>query len=108
MWNKPTDKQLAKLPVFYSREHVALKDKLIQMHFFLTSSDWYVVEYDADSRNFFGFVILNNDYEMAEWGYFSLDELMGLKSGYIEVDRDLHFKPKKASEVGSISKAQRF
>ena len=106
MWNKPTDTELSRLPVFYSSEHVPLKEKVIHFHFFLGGCDWYAVEYSPEERNFFGFVILNNDYEMAEWGYFSLEELESIKVKWLEVDRDLHWKLRKAIEVDEIRKAQ--
>jgi hypothetical protein len=106
MWNKPSDAQLAKLPAFYSTEEVSLKDKVIGMHFFIGGCDWYATEYSPEEKCFFGFAILNNDLEMAEWGYFSLQELCDLKVKFLEVDRDLHFTPKKAFEIEKIRKAE--
>ena len=108
MWNKPTSEELAKLPVFYSTEEVPLKEKIIYMHFFIGGCDWYATEYDAEKQLFFGFAILNNDYEMAEWGYFSLRELDELKVEFLEVDRDLHFTPKKAYGIEKIRKTERW
>ena len=78
MWNEPTKKQLARLPGQYETEQVALKDKVVHMHFFLGSCDWYVCEFDGKDA-FFGYVILNGDDQMAEWGNFSLAELKSLK-----------------------------
>lgn len=106
MWNKPSDAQLAKLPAFYSSEEVPLKDKVIGMHFFIGGCDWYATEYSPEEKCFFGFAILNNDLEMAEWGYFSLQELCDLKVSFLEVDRDLHFTPCKAIEIEKICEAQ--
>ena len=106
MWNKPSDTELAKIPKFYSSEEVPLKEKMIHMHFFIGGCDWYAAEYSAEEKCFFGFAILNNDLEMAEWGYFSLDELSSLKVSFVEVDRDLHFTPCKAVEIENIRKAQ--
>lgn len=106
MWNMPTREELAKLPAFYSTEGVPLKEKIIGMHFFIGGCDWYACEYSPEERCFFGFAILNNDLEMAEWGYFALDELAGLKVSFVEVDRDLYWKPKRACEIGKISEAQ--
>jgi len=37
---------------------------------FTGGCDWYITEFDGDDL-FFGFAILNSDYEMAEWGYIS-------------------------------------
>ena len=108
MWNKPSDQELAQLPRFYSTENVPLKKKVLHLHFFLGDCDWYAAEYSPDERIFFGFACLNGDLEMAEWGYFSLDELLNLKVKLLEVDRDLHFPPTKAIDVDLIRKAQRW
>ncbi len=108
MWNRPGPEELAKIPVFYSTEKVPLKEKIIYMHFFLGGCDWYAAEYDPESRIFFGFAILNDDLEMAEWGYFSLQELGDVKVEFLEVDRDLHFEPRKAMEIERIKRAERW
>ena len=108
MWNRPGPEELAKIPVFYSTEKVPLKEKMIYMHFFLGGCDWYAAEYDPESRIFFGFAILNDDLEMAEWGYFSLQELCDVKVEFLEVDRDLHFEPQKAMEIERIKRAERW
>ena len=108
MWNKPTDEELAKIPPLYSSENIPIREKMIHMHFFIGGSDWYAAEYDPEDRNFFGFVILNDDYEMAEWGYFNLDELCDIKVSFLEIDRDLHFPPTKAENIANIKKAQRW
>src|SRR3989338_4561204 len=106
MWNKPSVDELSKLPKPYSTEGVPLREKLIVMHFFMGGSDWFAAEYDPEEQTFFGFVILNEDYDMAEWGYFSLQELSELKVSFLEVDRDLHSEPRKAIEVKKIRKAE--
>ena len=108
MWNRPGPEELAKIPVFYSTEKVPLKEKMIYMHFFLGGCDWYAAEYDPESRIFFGFAILNDDLEMAEWGYFSLQELCDVKVEFLEVDRDLHFEPQKAMGIERIKRAERW
>ena len=107
MWNIPDQNRLAKIPRLYETEDTALKDKLVHLHFFIGGSDWYVVEYDGKDL-FFGFAILNNDLQMAEWGYISFRELKSLKvAGWLEVDCELpaHWQIKKACEVEKICKA---
>jgi len=108
MWNKPSKEELANIPAFYSTEEVPLKEKIIWMHFFIGGCDWYVAEYDPESQIFFGFVILNGDYDNAEWGDFSLQELCDLKVKFLEVDKDCHWIPKKAIEIEKIRKAERW
>ena len=68
-------------------------------------SDWYVTEYSPEEKVCFGFAILNGDIQNAEWGYISLQELEDVKIGFIEVDRDLHWKKCKAGEVQNIVRA---
>lgn len=99
MWNEPTDKELSKIPKLYETEKIKPKDKKIYFHFFIGGSDWFIAEYSQIEDLFFGFTILNNDHENAEWGYISFTELKDLKMGFIEVDRDLHWKIQKASEI---------
>jgi len=105
MWNKPSEKELKSLPSLYATERIPLEEKIIHMHFFLGGCDWYCVEYDPQDQMFFAFVILNNDYDMAEWGYVSFRELCELSLHFLEVDRDLYFKPTKAKDIERIRKA---
>ena len=108
MWNVPTKERLAKIPKLYQTENIPLKDKLIYLHFFIAGCDWYTAEYDGDDL-FWGFAILNNDYEMAEWGYLSFSELKAIKiDGWLEVDCELEecWQIKRAIEVDKIRIAQ--
>ena len=102
MWNEPTMKQLTKLPAMGATENQAFRDKHVEMHFFLGSCDWYVCEYDGEDL-FFGYVILNGDIQMGEWGYISFQELKKLRiPPGIEVDRDLHWQPQKAGQIPGV------
>ena len=105
MWNEPTREKLGTIPGLFQTEGIPLKDKKIHMHFFIGGSDWYVVEYDQEDI-FFGFAILNNDYQMAEWGYVSFSELKSIKFHGLEIDCELNWKVKRAVEIQKICKAQ--
>ncbi len=103
MWNEPAEVDLAHIPALYATEHVPLAEKLIPMHFFLGACDWYAAEYSPQDRIFFGYAILNDDFQNAEWGYVSFDELRELKTpNGLEIERDLHWKTRKASEIERI------
>lgn len=102
MWNQPTEEQLKQIPRLYETENVPLADKQIFMHFFIGGSDWYVAEIDNDFDICFGFAILNNDHQNSEWGYFSLRELKSINIGWAQIDRDLHWEVRKASEIEKI------
>ena len=107
MWNEPTKERLERIPKLYETESIPLKDKEIHLHFFIGSSDWFIAEHDGDL--FWGFAILNNDYEMAEWGYISFSELKALKlNSWLEVDCEIEevWEVRKASEIEKIRKAQ--
>ena len=102
MWNEPTPEQLANLPRLYATENTPWQDTVIHEHFFLGGCDWYAAEYSPDERIFFGYAILNNDLQNSEWGYVSFDELRSVNVRGIEVDRDLHWKPTKASDIEKV------
>ena len=108
MWNKPTEKDLEAIPALYSSEDVSMMDKVIHMHFFIGGCDWYVSEHDKQvddlgSNLLFGFAILGGDTENAEWGYMDLEEMAAVRiAPGIEIDRDMHWTPVKASEIPKI------
>ena len=107
MWNEPTKEILNSVPRLYETEDVPLKEKLVHLHFFMGGCDWYICE--TDGNLMWGFCILNNDYEMAEWGYVSLSELRSIKiDGWLEVDCELEelWEVKKAIDVDKIRLAQ--
>ena len=105
MWNTPTQQHLAKIPKLYATENIPVKEKLIYLHFFLGNSDWYVCEFDG-TGTFFGYVILNGDYQTAEWGYFTINKLDRLNVRGLEIDMDLYWEVRPASKVNKISQAQ--
>ena len=89
MWNIPSQSRLDKIPRLYETENIPAEDKMIHLHFFIGSSDWYVAEFDSIDT-FFGYVILNGDLQCAEWGYFSFAELKAIRvDGWCEVDCEL-------------------
>ena len=107
MWNTPSKQRLDFIPRLYTTDNIPTKDKLIYLHFFLGGSDWYVCEYDGKDL-FWGFVILNGDFSLAEMGYFSFSELKNLRLyGGIEVDCELdHWQIRPAFEVNKICRAK--
>ena len=101
MWNEPTPEEMKTIPRLYRTESCALKNKLIYLHFFIAGCDWYIAEFDGNDL-FWGFAILNSDYQNAEWGYIPFSELKSLDLLYLEVDRDLYWRIRPAREVDNI------
>jgi len=102
MWNVPNREELDRIPRLYQTEDVPLKDKLIYLHFFIGSCDWFIAEYDGEDL-FWGYAILNGDHDMAEWGYISFTEMKEVKiRGWLEIDRDINWQIRKASEIDLI------
>jgi hypothetical protein len=102
MWNEPTRERLSNIPRLYETEDIPLKDKLVYLHFFIGDCNWYVAEYDGEDL-FWGYAILNNDHVNAEWGYVSFSEMKEIKvHGAFEVECDLYWKIRKASEIEEI------
>ena len=107
MWNTPSEDRLSKIPKLYETEHILLQDKLIYLHFFIGGCDWYVAEFDEEDI-FWGFVILNDDFQNAEWGYISFSELKSINvGGWLEIDCELEefWRVRKACEIEKIRKA---
>ena len=106
MWNKPTKDRLSRIPGLYETEHIPLEDKLIHLHFFIGGCDWYIAEYDGADITW-GFAILNNDLQCAEWGYISLSELKSVRAGFMEVDCELasYWRIRPACDVDKIRQA---
>jgi Protein of unknown function (DUF2958) len=85
-----------RLPKLYATEHD--KDPVVQVKFFSPWMNWtwYAVEFDGKDI-FFGLV----EGFATEWGYFSLSEIQAGRGpfGVPVVERDLHFRPARISEV---------
>jgi len=106
MWNKPQSAQLASIPRLYQTEETPLQDKLVFLHFFIGNSDWYVMEFDGEN-NFWGFVILNNDFQMSEFGYFGFEELSSIRvKEFYEIENDTSWQVRQARQVERICRAQ--
>jgi hypothetical protein len=108
MWNIPSEERLARIPKLYETENIPLQEKTIHLHFFIGGCDWYIAEYDGADL-FWGFAILNQDGENAEWGYISFAELKDIKiNGWLQIDceKEEFWKVRKALEVENIRAAQ--
>lgn len=69
------------------------------LHYFIGGSDWYITEWDGKDT-FFGYTILNNDYEYAEFGYISLSELLSYKGKFNSViELDFYWTPATISDI---------
>jgi hypothetical protein len=104
LWNIPSKNKLSKLPALYETEKIPLEEKEIHLHFFIGGCDWYIAEFDGNDL-FFGYTILNNDYQNAEWGYISFNELKSVKlKNWLEVDCDKFWKKSKVKNIEKIIK----
>ncbi len=101
MWNISDREQLDKIPRLFKTENIPTEDNLIYLHFFLGGCDWFIAEYDGEDT-FFGFAILNSDYEMAEWGYISFAELKSIRIHGLEIDCETDWTPKPARDIDLI------
>ena len=91
----------AEIPALYSQEKITAQEKTVYAKFFFPAADWtwFVTEGEQEEQTgdyvFFGFVVGFEE----EWGYFTLNELQSIKIQLLTVERDLHFKPGKFSDV---------
>lgn len=107
MWNIPSKERLEKIPKLYETESIPLEDKMMHLHFFIGGCDWYIAEYDGVDL-LWGFAILNNDLQNAEWGYIPFSELKEIKlKGWLEIDCETEdvWRIKPASAIDMIKEA---
>ena len=93
-----TKANLQSLPPMNSQEETDASEQIVQVKFFTPDSNWtwYATEYDPVEKMFFGLV----DGLEKELGYFSLEELESARGPCgLAIERDMHFKPCKLSEV---------
>ena len=77
------------------------EDVIIVAKFFnpTGAGTWYASEYDEERECFFGYVSIFGDHN-DEWGGFTLYDLESFKWKFgLGIERDLHFEPKKFSEL---------
>jgi hypothetical protein len=95
--------RITNMPATYETEDIPTKEKIVYLHYFSGSSDWYIVEKDKGSKDdavpgiqnqAFGYSILNGDKMNAEWGYISIEELRQMN-----VELDFYWDPKKFSDI---------
>jgi hypothetical protein len=90
----PAWESMTAIPHLYATEDVPLQEKIIHVHFFVGSCDWYIAEIDDDTWLAFGYANLG-DPQSAEWGYIPLPELEAVTIGPWVVERDLAWSPQR-------------
>jgi hypothetical protein len=88
---KNLEERAREIPPLYAQEKLG-DDAIVYLHYFVGGSDWYITEWTDD--DFFGFAVLNQDYQNAELGYVSKTELT---SGSVELD--FHWKKRTLKEA---------
>ena len=108
MINAPTQEQLNKLPRLYETEEIGPADKIVHLHFTCDQCHWWAMEWDGEDT-FFGYVLLNSWSIDAEFGYFTLSELLEVNGGgWLQVENDPTFIPRPVKEVGLIRETMQF
>jgi hypothetical protein len=89
---------IAKIPLL--NETDGKKVHPLGLHYFVGGCDWYIVEWDRQDQ-FFGYAILNSDYDSSEWGYISLTEILDLEfpQKFLLVNLDLYCHYTTVEEV---------
>jgi hypothetical protein len=93
--------QATNLPNLYDTEDITTENKLIHCHLVFGNCHWFATEFDKNDTCF-GFVILNGDFQNAEWGYFSLQELQEVSLGAFQVQIDTNWKVQPAKDIELI------
>ena len=89
------------VPKLYETERVPMQERMIPVHYFCASGDWWIAEADFSTGEAFGYVKLASYPDGAEWGYIDLNELEALNvhHGLVIVERDCYWTPVKFSDI---------
>lgn len=87
--------RLAEAPKLYETEDMKVKEVAVKL--FNPHMTLYVLEYDEHTKVAFGYVKNELDPSLSEWGYSSLDLMMGL--GF---EMDLYFENRVIDFEGNI------
>lgn len=95
----PPAAERSPIPGERGTEHIPLAEKVIHVHYFCATADWWIAEmWPEDGRWMaFGYAQFASMPECAEWGLIPLDELEETRVNAgplpIIVERDLHWTP---------------
>ena len=93
-----TEEIAKRVPPLYANDGKGL-DAIAKVHLFscLSNWDWYMSEYDPDTKTGYGLVIGFEE----ELGYFSLDEMQEINNsyGFNFIERDEHFTERPLREM---------
>lgn len=65
----------ANIPPLYAQDGKG-KNAVVWLHYFAGGSDWFITELDKKENRAFGYVVLNGDVQMSEFGYVDINELL--------------------------------
>ena len=89
------------IPSLYGQDGKG-RNAVAYFHYFAGGSDWYITELDKENYEAYGYVILNGDTQMSEFGYIDLN---GLTSKMEGVNRfklpqiDQYFRPQTLNQI---------
>jgi hypothetical protein len=85
------------------------KDMIVYARFFYGDSQWFVLNWDKEEKFLKCFVVLNGDYQMAETGNVSIEELHSIKPNSINqhtgkrrmngIELDFYWNPKPLAQI---------
>ncbi len=95
----PEEIDLITLPDLFTNEHTPMQYRMIKMHLFSDHTDWFFCEYNPAVKNLFGMVVIKNDFEHAEWGYFTMKELEDISYKIMEIKWNKRFTPRTVKNL---------
>jgi len=125
MWNTPSLTELTRLPRLHTTKNIPTAEKVVGVHFFTPTIAYYMVEYCPKKQRFFGYSIVNFDFENSKWEYFSFNKMKKMKFQnrshglyheiinsymafkWIEIEYNSCWTPKKIKDIPYIIKAHK-
>jgi hypothetical protein len=86
------------IPKLYKQDGKG-KNAVCYLHYFVGGTDWYITEWDR-ANEFYGFVVLNGDWQMAEFGYIPKEYLIDNDLSPLNKPQlDFYWKYKTINEI---------
>jgi hypothetical protein len=94
----PPAAEAKKIPGLNTTDGEEFDDKFVYLHYFGPSQDWYIAEVDQETGLAFGYADLG--FGGGEWGSIFLPELEEVAVGFVIIERDKWFLPRRFAGLG--------
>ena len=87
------------IPTLYKQDGKGY-NAVAYLHYFVGGTDWWITEYDKQTNQMFGYVVLNEDWQMSEFGYIDASFFVNNDLNLLQKpELDFNFRYKTINEI---------